>query len=278
VGNALFMLLRIYTAQGDYAQVLDTLEHVGRYEADKAAQTLGIWDIIRAWFYAEMNEVERVPTWIRNPVQKGFAPVSLERPLLVRLRCLVAAGQHEEAMALLDQLDAIAKGKSAVITLLYVQLGRAVAHDAMGNLGDAAAALRAVYHLAKGNGLVMPIVEYGNRARLLLDHVRRAAGHGIPQAWLDETYAKASTYAKHHAYLVGRYRKQQEGRQTDYGLSAREAELLTHLSQGLTREEMAQEMELSINTIKSLTKQVFAKLGAINSADAVRIAIVNQLI
>lgn len=278
VGNALFMLLRVYTAQGDYAQLLDTLEHVKRYEADKAAQTLGIWDIIRGWFYAEMNEVERVATWIRNPVQKGFAPVSIDRPMLVRLRCLVAAGQYEETMALLEQIDALAKSKSAVITLLYVQLVRAVAHDHLGNAGAAAEAIRAVYDLAKGNRLVMPVVEYGNRTRLLLDHMRQTTGHGIPKAWLDESYAKASTYAKHHAYLVGRYRQEQEGRLTDYGLSARETELITHLSQGLTREEMAQEMNLSINTVKSLTKQAFAKLGAINSADAVRIAIVNQLI
>jgi LuxR family maltose regulon positive regulatory protein len=37
-------------------------------------------------------------------------------------------------------------------------------------------------------------------------------------------------------------------------------------------------MEISLNTVKSMTKQVFAKLGAINSADAVRIAMANQII
>ena len=35
-------------------------------------------------------------------------------------------------------------------------------------------------------------------------------------------------------------------------------------SQGLTREEISASMEISLNTVKSMTEQVFAKLGAIN--------------
>lgn len=278
VGNALFILLRIYMATGNYDQVLDTLEHVERYEHDREAQHLGIWDIIRAWLYAEVDDVERVALWIRNPVQKGFAPISVDRPMLVRLRCLIAAGQYSEALALLGQFEAFAKSKGAVITLIYATLNRAVTHNYLGNTGEAVAALKETYALAKGNRIFMPIIEYGSRTRSLLEHARQTVGHGIPKAWLDETYAKASTCAKYHAYLISRYRQAQESLQTDYSLSPRETELLNHLSQGLTRDEMAEAMQLSINTVKSITKQVFAKLGAVNAAHAVRIAIVNQLI
>ncbi|MDL2219892.1 LuxR C-terminal-related transcriptional regulator [Ruminococcaceae bacterium OttesenSCG-928-O06] len=278
VGNALFMLLRIYTAQGDYARLLDTLEHVQRYEADAEAQALGIWDIIRGWFYAEVGQVEKTAGWIRNPVQKGFAPISIGRALLVRLRGLVAAGQYAEAAALLGQMQALAEGQGAVITRLYVHLGWAVVHHHLGDAAGSATALKAAYALARGNNIVMPFIEYGSQTRTLLQHAQKAGGHGMPAAWLADIHARASTYAKHHAYLVGRYRQQQEDQRTDYALSPREAELLALLSQGLTREEVAAAMQLSINTVKSLTKQAFAKLGAINAADAVRIAIINQLI
>ena len=165
-----------------------------------------------------------------------------------------------------------------MITLLYAQLGRAVTCHYLGRHGEAAAALKAAYNLAKGNRIYTPFVEYGSRARSLLERVKQADGHGLPGEWLDEMLAKAGTYAKRHASLVGRYRQEQEGRQTDYGLSPRETELVANLSQGLTREELAEVMQLSINTVKSMTKLVFAKLGAVNAADAVRIAIVNQLI
>lgn len=196
----------------------------------------------------------------------------------MRLRCLVAAGQNAEALALLNQFEALAKSKGAVISLLYIALGRAVTQDQIGHKKEAVAALQEAYNLAKGNQLYMPIVEYGNRTRLLMEHVRQTTGHGLPKKWLDEMHAKASTYAKRHAYIAGRFRIRQEGLLVDYSLSRRETELLSNLSQGLTREEIADSMQLTPNTVKSMTKQTFAKLGAINAADAVRIAIVNQLI
>ena len=123
----------------------------------------------------------------------------------------------------------------------------------------------------------MPFIEYGNRTRSLLQRARETGIPGIPSGWLEEVHARASTFAKRHAFLTGRYHQQQNLRQ-DFGLSKREIHLLENLSQGLTREEISASMEISLNTVKSMTKQVFAKLGAINSADAVRIAMANQII
>jgi LuxR family maltose regulon positive regulatory protein len=55
-------------------------------------------------------------------------------------------------------------------------------------------------------------------------------------------------------------------------LSPRELEVLTGLSQGLTRDEIAEAAAISVNTVKSVIKSVYNKLGAVNRADAVRIA------
>ncbi|MDL2214337.1 LuxR C-terminal-related transcriptional regulator [Clostridia bacterium OttesenSCG-928-O13] len=278
VGNALFMLMRIYTVLGEYQHIQDTLEHVHRYQRDEAAASLGIWDIIFGWFYAELGESARVAGWVRNAVQHGYAPVSIERALLVRMRCLIADGAYHEALALLEQFDVLAQSKSAVIAQLYGQIGRAVAHHYLGQHGAAGAALKAAYSLAKGNHLIMPFIEYGNRTRSLLERARTTGVAGVPATWLDDVHAKASTFAKRHAYLAGRYHQSRRNELSNFGLSHREVELLAGLSQGLTREEISAGMHLSLNTVKSMTKQVFAKLGAINSADAVRIALVNKII
>jgi LuxR family maltose regulon positive regulatory protein len=50
-------------------------------------------------------------------------------------------------------------------------------------------------------------------------------------------------------------------------------EVLLGLSQGMTREEIAGLASLSANTVKSITRSVYNKLGAVNRADAVRIAV-----
>ncbi|MDR1571100.1 MAG: LuxR C-terminal-related transcriptional regulator [Clostridiales Family XIII bacterium] len=55
-------------------------------------------------------------------------------------------------------------------------------------------------------------------------------------------------------------------------LSRREIEVLCELSQGLTREEIANKKYISVNTVKSEIKSIYNKLGAVNRADAVRIS------
>ena len=55
-------------------------------------------------------------------------------------------------------------------------------------------------------------------------------------------------------------------------LSRREKEVLTAILQGMTRLEIAAQTSLSANTIKSITRSVYNKLGALNKADAARIA------
>lgn len=278
LGNALFILLRCYTAMGDYQNIKDTFEHVCRYEKDNASASLGIWDIVRSWFYTEVEDTKRVSGWIRNAVHNGYSPLSIERPVLVRLRCLIMEGKMEEALALADQFEYLAKSKQSVIALIYVELGRCMAHYAGGKTELAVSALVSAYQLTKENHIIMPFVEHGSRMRSLLEHVRSMEVREIPPEWLERIHAKASTYAKRRAYLISCYKQEQENLLENFGLSRREIELLTHLSQGLTREEISECMNLTLNTVKSMLKQIFSKLGAINSVDAVRIAMIHKII
>ena len=61
-------------------------------------------------------------------------------------------------------------------------------------------------------------------------------------------------------------------------LSVRETEILTDLSQGLSRAEIAVSRGLSINTVKMLVKNIYYKTGAENLADLIRIAVLQKLI
>lgn len=278
VGNALFMLLRIYNIGGDYKNLLQILEKIQLAEQEEGAQRLGIWDVARGWFFSEIGETAQVAGWILNGTNSGQPPISMDRELLVRARCLIATGQDGEALALLDYYEAAVKKKQAVIARLYIEICRGVANLRLHDEPAAFACLKEAYSLAAENNLVTPFIEYGNRTRTLLIHARQAGTLEIPAEWLGMVYAKAGTYAKRHLYLTEQYQKDHKGEEREYGLTQRETELLRNLSQGLTREEIADSMDLSLNTVKSMLKQVFGKLGAINSADAVRIAIQAGLI
>jgi DNA-binding CsgD family transcriptional regulator len=56
----------------------------------------------------------------------------------------------------------------------------------------------------------------------------------------------------------------------DYGLSSREAEVLDLMARGMGNREIAEHMNLSVETIKGYVRRVFRKLGAVNRVDAVR--------
>jgi LuxR family maltose regulon positive regulatory protein len=105
-----------------------------------------------------------------------------------------------------------------------------------------------------------------------------SAGIRIPRIWLEKIRLGASAYAKKLFAIAARYRsgsgetaaRPDEGVQVP--LSRREKEVLTAILQGMTRMEIAAQTSLSANTIKSITRSVYNKLGALNKADAVRIA------
>jgi len=61
-------------------------------------------------------------------------------------------------------------------------------------------------------------------------------------------------------------------------LSNREREVLADLYHGLSREGIAVDRFLSINTVKKILQSIYVKLDARNNVDAVRIALEKKLI
>ncbi|GHV87538.1 hypothetical protein AGMMS50255_8340 [Spirochaetia bacterium] len=102
---------------------------------------------------------------------------------------------------------------------------------------------------------------------------------GLPVSWLEECRRNAAAYAKKlyaAAELFGGPAAENTGSKRTAAipaaLSRRERAVLSHLSQGFTREEIAAAQGLSINTIKSTIRSIYNKLGALNQADAIRVA------
>ena len=61
------------------------------------------------------------------------------------------------------------------------------------------------------------------------------------------------------------------------GLTKREVEVLEHVIKGLTSKEMAQTLGISPSTVEVHREHIRLKLGARNTADLLRIALVEAL-
>jgi LuxR family maltose regulon positive regulatory protein len=146
----------------------------------------------------------------------------------------------------------------------------AAAFFKLGEKEKAFAVLKDAWEMAAPNNLDMPFIELGEDMRALAG-AALAAEKTISRSWLESIRNKASVYAKKLSVVVEQYQAQQEFR----GLRALtfwEMEVLNGLSQGLNREEIAEDAGLSVNAVKTVITGLYAKLGALNRADAIRIA------
>jgi LuxR family maltose regulon positive regulatory protein len=115
-------------------------------------------------------------------------------------------------------------------------------------------------------------------------HLSPAQSQGVSfdTEWLDNVSRKASIFSKRLSTMLRGYGTNGPAllvssirpapRDTAARLSKRELEVLSNLAQGFTRQDIADANSISVNTAKSTITNVYNKLGAINRADAVRIA------
>jgi LuxR family maltose regulon positive regulatory protein len=139
------------------------------------------------------------------------------------------------------------------------------------------AVLSEAYDTASPNDILMPFIELGKDMRTLTATVQKDPKNKIPKTWLENVNRKASSYAKRQAHVITEY-KRVNNMADSIVMSPREMEILTDLSHGLSRSEIAASRGLSINNVKMVINNVYVKLGVENLADLIRVAVERKLI
>jgi LuxR family maltose regulon positive regulatory protein len=193
--------------------------------------------------------------------------------ILVRAKYHFARGDYETVLRVIKS-DA---GKYSLGGFLVGRIGQSITEAlCLYGLQDPAAAVLALadaYALALPNGFEMPFIERGRSIQPLYAEALKRRDCSIPREWLERMLRGSSAYAKKLYVVAGKFRdRQYEDTAQPAFLPRRELRVLVGLSQGLTRQELAEDGNSSINTVKSIIKSLYNKLGAVNSADAVRIA------
>jgi LuxR family maltose regulon positive regulatory protein len=190
-----------------------------------------------------------------------------EYDYLTLARVRIAQGRAEEVLPLLDRLVAAARDagrKGQLIAYLALQ---AVAHHACGRTGEALSALSRALALGEPEGYVRTFLDLGPPMGELL---RKTLARGVAVDYVGKLLAAMEGTTK------------DDGRTTDGKLEAteeppsfvlrpssppveplndRELQILRLLAAGLSDREIAQELYLSINTVKWYNRQLYGKLG-----------------
>ena len=151
----------------------------------------------------------------------------------------------------------------------------AAARFRLGDEKNALALLETTYQAAASNSLCVSFIELGHDMRLLASAAINT-GSAIPRQYLEELRSRASAYGKNLFAIAEQLREREKPGEKIY-LTRQERTVLHGLSRGQNREEIAAAAGLSLGAVKNVISRACEKLGAVNSADAVRIALSKNL-
>jgi LuxR family maltose regulon positive regulatory protein len=279
LAESLVVLARVQLALGDRAAASAAIS-----EAGTAGPSLDVVDLFnpagaqRVQLLLAQGKLAEAADWAAaRGLDPGDQPsYPREREYLLLARLLIAQGQPERALPLLERLCAAAAAQARTGSL--VEIGAVTAHAlaATGQDAGAVAALGGALELAWPEGYLRVFADEGAPLAGVLDRLivdqrsgRISPAPGVPLAYLRRLQA---------AFRPGDTRTvppqvipAAEVAAPDLAepLTDRELQVLALLAAGISNQQIARELVVALETVKKHVSHILGKLGAANRTQAV---------
>jgi len=184
-----------------------------------------------------------------------------ERMVLAEVR--MAQDRPEEALRVLDPLLQITEGAGWKDNVIQVLNLKALALQDLGEVDQAVSTVERALLLAEPSGYVQTFLMRGQAMAKLL---YRVAERGTAAEYAGRILAK---FPEGELDATASLQAQELKAQLVEPLSQRELEVLQLIAEGLSNREIAQELVLSVNTIKVHTYNIYGKLNVHSRTQAV---------
>jgi ATP/maltotriose-dependent transcriptional regulator MalT len=270
---------RLKEAKGDLEATLGHLDEARRLYVRTSLPDFRPIDALKARVYLRQGRLSEALSWIREQNLSPeddlsyiheFEYLTLVRVLVARYKTDRVDADLTAALELLERLlQAAEEGgrNGSVIEILVVQ---ALALQTQGNVSQALASIERALTLAEPEGYVRIFVDEGEPMRLLILDFRlwieKQAHEGHkPIEYVDKLLA-AFTHpvAAQKSAIIHQKSDMVEP------LSERELEVLNMLRSELSGPEIAQQLIVSLHTLRTHTNNIYNKLGVNNRRAAVR--------
>ena len=273
--TGLLTLARIRQAGGDPVGALAAVDEA------EGAMPPGVVDLrnplpaLRARLALAEGNVAEAAGWVRG---LGLAvddePVYLHEPeYRVFARVLLAEDDAAPALAMLQRWRALAVAQDRASSVLRFQVLEALAHESAGDAAGALTTLAAALVLAEPEGYLRVFLDEGAPMAALLRELmvgrrlEQFGGGSVHQEFLARLTAAFDLHGMPVLPPVRRGGVATPG--LAQPLSTREHEVLTLLAAGHPNRAIAEELFITIDTVKRHVSHVFDKLGVGNRTQAV---------
>ena len=268
-------LARIRQAQGDPAGALEAIAEAERVQLSPTVVALfNPVPALRARLALARGEVAEAARWVQD---RGLGPgdqpsYPREREYLVLARVLLAQHAPDRALELLERLHHLAVGQGRTASVIEIRALQALARHASGDELAGLAALAEALTLATPEGYLRVFVDEGAPMATLLGRLlttpatTQAMAAQMPPAFLDRLL---EAFEQTGQAVLPRSRRGTALPGLVVALSAREVEVLQLLAAGRSNPEIAEELVVSLDTVKRHVTHILDKLGAANRTQAV---------
>lgn len=271
--NALYLYTRICVAAGNYTKAKNAMNQQKLFV--NAVNTPGgyaVHDMTTSWFYCQLGYTHLVSNWIKDEKmsKEVLTPITFATDKLIRAQSLLHNNEIYELLAMLNIKQEDFGFESFLFGRIEMTVIKAVALYLINERTQAMSVFEEAYEMAAPNQILMPFLEAGKYMRSMINTVSRNSN--IPPEWLKDVKIKSATYAKSISTIRATHELHEQRDAQRSTLSRREMDVLNGIVQNMTREEIADTLNLSVNTIKSIMSSIYNKLGVNSNIEAIHVA------
>ena len=255
----MFLQMRINFMKGDFENLFPLLSQIRKDMTDRVEyQSLRTVELCEMGLYSWIGHKCKIPESVAQPetgsIRLMFTAHAMFNIIYGRILLI-----HEKYTALLGSADHFLETASVYPNLLgivYTHIFLAAANLKLFRENEAHENLKKAMDIAMPDKLFMPFVENCDYIEPLL---RELSFKGLFRKDIERILALYKTYAKSKADIIAGYFSGDQPKLTE-----REMDISHLVADGLTNQEIAERLCISINTVKAVLKTVYAKL-AINN-------------
>ncbi len=262
-------LARVAMANGNYNEANELLDKaVGITRESQSPWVTPLFEAYQAMFWARQGELEAAADWsyksgidLEHPIEYNQEAIAI--PLA---RVWIALEKYDQALLLIDKLIKANESRQAWGQVIRLLIFNALATHSLGELDTALTSIERALRLGEPENYQRIFLDEGQTMHAILrvvderlsgeenERIKKYLHQLLPAFQVEETVSVKDHFPRSTLFEP---------------LSEREIEVIRLLEEGLTNQEIATRLFISLNTVKAHLKSIYSKLGVTNRVQAV---------